>query len=263
VPARVASVRPPHVDHARVDTAYAESEPGARLAPVVSAVWSHGRAAGAPAAPARILPDGCADLVLAFARVGPSPAPLALAAAWVVGTMTTAHLVGAGAEVGGHAAHVGVRLRPEAAGRVLGVAAHELLDGRVPLDLLWPNPERLLAPLARVDDLAAARAWVAAALAPRLAAAAPPPAAVARAVRLFEAGGGRARVDAVSEALGVSRQHLARQFARHVGLAPKAFARVARLRALHAAVRAVERRGASAAEPGAVPFAQDGAAAAH
>jgi methylphosphotriester-DNA--protein-cysteine methyltransferase len=85
---------------------------------------------------------------------------------------------------------------------------------------------------------------VAAALGPRLANVAPPPAEVARAVRLCEAGGGRPRVEAVSRALGVTRQHLARQFARHVGLAPKTFARVARLRALAAAVRALERRGA-------------------
>jgi AraC-like DNA-binding protein len=48
----------------------------------------------------------------------------------------------------------------------------------------------------------------------------------------------------VSRALGRSRQHLARRFARHVGLPPKTLARVARLRALGAALDALERRDA-------------------
>jgi hypothetical protein len=89
-------------------------------------VWSHGRRADAIGDRAtRILPDGSADLVLGLARVRPqATAPLALARVWVVGTMTGARLVRAGA----FDAHVGVRLRPEAAGRVLGVAAHALVD---------------------------------------------------------------------------------------------------------------------------------------
>ncbi|GJG87447.1 AraC family transcriptional regulator [Gemmatimonadetes bacterium T265] len=226
--------------------AYTEVRPPAPLASVVSALWSHERVGNGPAArPRRILPDGSTDVVLGFTPVGPAavggvPAPLALAEAWVVGTMTTAHVVGTAAPT----AYVGVRLRPEVAGRVFGVAAADLADGRVPLDALWPNAEEFLAPLARVPDLDGARSGVAAALAVRLAPLAPPPAAVTRAVRLFEASGGRARVAAVGRALGVSRQHLARQFVRHVGLAPKPFARVARLRALHVGLRALERRDA-------------------
>ncbi len=58
---------------------YAETRPTAPLAPVVAAVWSHEGGPAGAASPARILPDGCADLVLAFAPMGAAPAPLALA----------------------------------------------------------------------------------------------------------------------------------------------------------------------------------------
>jgi AraC-like DNA-binding protein len=42
--------------------------------------------------------------------------------------------------------------------------------------------------------------------------------------------GGRATIDRVAAAAGVSRQHLARAFAYHVGVSPKTFARVMRFR---------------------------------
>ncbi|HZF68131.1 MAG TPA: AraC family transcriptional regulator [Gemmatirosa sp.] len=223
------------------DLAYAETAPPAPLASAVAAIWSHGRRADAPGdGIVRILPDGSADLVLGLARVGPpAAAPLALAHVWVVGAMTGARLV----HVGAYDAHVGVRLRPEAARRVLDVAAHALVDGSVPLAELWPDAEGLLAALHRVHDLAAARAQVAAALVPRLAPLAPP-ADVAHAVHAIEASRGRVRVDEVSRALGRSRQHLARRFAQHVGVTPKMLARIARLRALGAALDVLERQGA-------------------
>ena len=42
--------------------------------------------------------------------------------------------------------------------------------------------------------------------------------------------GGRATIDSIAAAAGVSRQHLARAFAYHVGVSPKTFARVIRFR---------------------------------
>ena len=45
-----------------------------------------------------------------------------------------------------------------------------------------------------------------------------------------ERSGGRASIDSVASAAGVSRQHLARAFAYHVGVSPKIFARVVRFR---------------------------------
>ncbi|HEY0780478.1 MAG TPA: helix-turn-helix domain-containing protein [Gemmatirosa sp.] len=230
----------------RADRGHVETPPDAALVPTVAAVWSrrHGGAARDDRV-RRILPDGSADLVLGFAPVGPdtpglAPAALALTDVWVVGTMRTARVVDADAA----SAYVGVRLRPEAAGRVLGVAAHALVDERLPLDAVWPGAGASFAALARVPDLAAARAGVQQALLLRLTRIAPLPSEVVQAVQLLEATNGRVRIGAACDGLGVSRQHLARQFARHVGLAPKAFARVARLRALDADLRARERCGA-------------------
>src|SRR5206468_2173450 len=42
--------------------------------------------------------------------------------------------------------------------------------------------------------------------------------------------GGRVSIESVAEMSGVSRQHLARAFAHHVGVTPKTFARVMRFR---------------------------------
>lgn len=83
-------------------------------------VWSH---SGAPAAEARVLPDGCMDLLLwdgALVVAGPD---------------TRAHLFSrqAGARI------TGLRFPPGMAPLVLGVPAHELRDARVPLDAVWPE----------------------------------------------------------------------------------------------------------------------------
>ena len=229
----------------RDDHVFREHRPDARLAARVAAVWTRGvPRQPEPAAHRRVLPDGCADVILAFAPVGVDEGgPLALADAWVVGTMTTAHVVPPGAR----AAYVGVRFRAGHAGGALGTSAHALTDARLGLDALWPDAGALLRTVERVDDLATARERLIAALAPRLAAADAPPPAVREAVRRLEASGGRLRVEALGDALGVTRQHLARLFARHVGLSPKAFARVARLRALQASLHASGAVGANGA----------------
>jgi methylphosphotriester-DNA--protein-cysteine methyltransferase len=49
--------------------------------------------------------------------------------------------------------------------------------------------------------------------------------------------GGNLSISALAPALGVTRQHLARAFARHVGVSPKMFARVARVRRVLAKAR--------------------------
>jgi methylphosphotriester-DNA--protein-cysteine methyltransferase len=50
------------------------------------------------------------------------------------------------------------------------------------------------------------------------------------AVRAILRAGGNLSISALPPALGVTRQHLARAFAMHVGVPPKTFARVARVR---------------------------------
>src|SRR5688572_4365887 len=70
----------------------------------------------------RVLPDGCSDIVW-IGEVAPV----------VVGPMTHSDL--STAEAG--TTLVGLRLRPEAGPRVLGVPAQEVVDRHVRLDQLW------------------------------------------------------------------------------------------------------------------------------
>jgi AraC-like DNA-binding protein len=64
------------------------------------------------------------------------------------------------------------------------------------------------------------------------------PPTVRRGVALIEAAGGNVRISALAHRLGVTRQHLARQFATHVGMTSKQFARIQRVEAARGQARA-------------------------
>ncbi|WP_372667129.1 helix-turn-helix domain-containing protein [Amycolatopsis kentuckyensis] len=103
---------------------YEEVAPPRRLADVARCVWR-----SASAGPKRIVPDGCLDLVVGDGGVfvaGPDTA------AWSSVTRPGAVLRG-------------VRFRPGHAPAVLGVAADELRDRRVPLGELWGREGEVLA----------------------------------------------------------------------------------------------------------------------
>ncbi|MDF1505259.1 helix-turn-helix domain-containing protein, partial [Roseisolibacter sp. H3M3-2] len=70
-----------------------------------------------------------------------------------------------------------------------------------------------------------------------------PPRLVEGAVALLTRSEGTMRVEALAPALGVTRQALARAFAEHVGVPPKTFARVVRMRAALARVEQARRAG--------------------
>ncbi|HEX5400937.1 MAG TPA: AraC family transcriptional regulator [Pseudonocardiaceae bacterium] len=91
----------------------------------------------AAAVGARVLPDGCMDLIWADGAL------------LIAGPDTRAHLV---THVVG-TRYVGLRFAPGVGPAVFGVPAHELRDQRVALDALWPG--RLVRDLAgRVTDSA-------------------------------------------------------------------------------------------------------------
>lgn len=73
---------------------------------------------------ARILPDGCMDLMWSDGRL--------LVAGPDTRAQTVVHRVGT--------RYVGLRFAPGIGPSVFGVPAHELRDQRVPLDALWPGP---------------------------------------------------------------------------------------------------------------------------
>ena len=186
---------------------YVELTPSVALRPWVECFWTSSD--DGPSGEHRVLPDGCADLVFDL-NAGEGAA---------VGTMTRPLVL----PLSGSYEFVGVRFRPGRAAAFLRMPLAEITDARVPLRDIWKDwrdgdfrvarlESELLRRLdpdrdRRVDD------------------------AVARIV----ASGGTLRIESLAREIGISRQHLARQFLHHVGVSPKTFARVMRFRrVLHA-----------------------------
>jgi AraC-like DNA-binding protein len=174
-----------------------ELVPSADLAPFIDTYWwSDGEAV------TRVLPDGCADVIID----GREPT--------IVGAMTRP--IQARSEPG----MFGIRFKPGRAALAIGAPLTEVTDMRVRLrDVTkrFPsiNPERIDRVEAAMRSLFAERK---------------PDSRVDAAVDRILRSGGRATIDSIAAAAGVSRQHLARAFAYHVGVSPKMFARVIRFR---------------------------------
>jgi AraC-like DNA-binding protein len=189
---------------------YRELAPPAGLLPVVACLWEHDVP---PGHEQRIIPDGCVDLVRLDGElvvVGADTGPVVA----VPGATPTSRTSG-------------IRLRPGAAGAVLGLPASEVRDQRVPLADVWPDVGPALAealdtagPAGRLD-LLARTVLDRKAERDRLVAAA--------ARRLGEPG---SRIAGVADDLGVSERHLYRRTVAAVGYGPKMLGRVARLRRL-------------------------------
>lgn len=222
---------------------YREVPPPLLLRPLVECFWTLEAPPGAARREHRVLPDGCVDVIfdLGAARErAPAGPPL-----FVAGAMTRALVV----ERAGPAAVVAARFRPGGAAAFFGGAPlGEMRDRRVDLAELWmPAAGELRERAAAVPSVARGVALLEAELAARFAAAQdgrgpggrgrrlPDPRV--RAAAAYLAGGpdadGRApTVNGAAAAVGLRRQHLARRFDAEVGLRPKEFARVARLRRL-------------------------------
>ena len=199
---------------------YCELVPSAALAPWVVCYWS--RASFGPQdkpVVRRILPDGCADVI--FSLGGEAIA---------VGAMTTPLVLRDIASPD----YLGVRFRPGRA--LIGIPLEVLTDRRLPLGDLWGRSAGDLAErLALAPDTLSRIALLEAELTRRIAAT---DRRVDAAVERIVATGGRVPINGIASAVGVSRQHLARQFLRHVGITPKTFARVVRFeRVLRAVAR--------------------------
>lgn len=190
-------------------TAYREFRAPPVLRPLVACLWEN-----APVADhrQRIVPDGCVDLI------------------W----LADGSLIWAGADTGPRtvtlpagATSSGVRLRPGAAGAVLGLPASEIRDRHVPAELVWgAGAERLSSALAAAEPLRRLE-LLAGAIARR---GAEPDAVVRAAAGALSRPG--ARVARVADALGLSERQLNRRLGASVGYGPKVLARVARLRRL-------------------------------
>jgi AraC-like DNA-binding protein len=188
---------------------YREYRPPPGLELVVACLWEREPAEDHAQ---RIVPDGCVDLV------------------WVA----ERELVIAGADTGPRFVDLpaasrssGIRLRPGAAGSLLGLPASELRDSQVAAALVWG------ADTARLEDaLAAAQPerrlqLLADAVARRDVA--PDRLVVEAARRLSDH---TARVAGVAAEIGIGERQLHRRMLAAVGYGPKLLARVARLRRL-------------------------------
>jgi AraC-like DNA-binding protein len=198
--------------------AYLEHAPPAALDGRVECLWTL-RSEGAEALN-RVLPDGCIDLLF----------DLVDGRGFAVGAMTRAVPV----RLSGRVEILGVRFRPGGAASLLGVPAGELTDRRVALEDLGLGVE-----CRRVLDADSAHAALPAAMEVLggLRAREPEPLAGAAWRRLASAAGA-VPVRALAAELGVGERRLQRVFHDHVGLTPKEAARVARLRAALAMLRA-------------------------
>lgn len=160
----------------------------------------------------RVVPDGCVDLIWLAERelvvAGPDTGPRSV-------------------ELPAQSLSSGIRLRPGAAGAVLGLPACELRDLQVCADDVWGEPAVQLA-----DALAQApppRRLELLASAVERRGGEPDALVVAAADRLAAPG---ARVSGVAAELGIGERQLHRRALAAVGYGPKVLGRVARLRRL-------------------------------
>jgi methylphosphotriester-DNA--protein-cysteine methyltransferase len=202
---------------------YKEFAPPEETRPWVECLWVfHAGALPADAPPHVIVPDGAVSL--AFLR--PSEHELRVG---IAGPSCRAHRT----PLTPHSRRGGIRLRPGAAGSVLGIDIRTLRDYFGPL--AEPLPEavaRARAALARARALTETDEETALAAAARAAitAAAPPDAAVCAFAAAIMAAGGDVALGALASGTGLGPRQLRRRFLRQCGLSPKEFARLRRVR---------------------------------
>ncbi len=191
------------------------AEPGPGRDPTLDAERP---SAGATAV--RVLPDNCVDIILAFDGD-------CSAEATGVGAMTRPLLVPGPVP----RFTIGVRFRPGNALAAFGLPGGELTDETVPWAELAAEADAELERLTAVESDRGKLEAMIALVERRLVGAATSPRYVREAVRRLDAAAGGVRIGRLADDLGVTRQQLARQFAIHVGVSPKTFARVTRMRA--------------------------------
>jgi AraC-like DNA-binding protein len=135
----------------------------------------------------------------------------------------------------------GIRLWPDTAAHVLGVDPVAIRDlTRPAAELLGVSALSLARGVARVDDTALTEVWESW-LEPRIATAALPDPAVRLVVRLLIDSDGTHDIASAATMAEISGRRLERDFGAAVGLSPKQFARLRRVRAAIAAIEAGER----------------------
>jgi AraC-like DNA-binding protein len=183
---------------------YRELPPPPALAAHVACLWWH---AGTPA---RVVPDGCADLVWTGADlIVAGPATRA-----VVPRVPPADV------------KLGIRFRVGAAGAALGLPASELLDSSPALGEVWSAGDELAERVVQAPGPAARLAVLVEAIAAQLTRTPAPDSLVRAAV--LDLARPRTAIARVGDRLGISERQLRRRFDAAVGYSPRTLARVLR-----------------------------------
>ncbi|MGH2984804.1 MAG: DUF6597 domain-containing transcriptional factor [Solirubrobacterales bacterium] len=190
--------------------AYREFGPTRELHPFIACAWER-RVPAVEDPGARVLPDGCVDLVWRGGELlvaGPD------SESWL-SKLRPGETV------------VGLRLRPGIAGSVLGLPASELRNERPPVESIWSGSGAELAErVGEGEDPRRRRELLETAVSKRLAAAERPDPLVLAATRRLGFPG--SRVSSLSDALGVSERQLLRRFNDAVGYGLKTLDRLLR-----------------------------------
>jgi AraC-like DNA-binding protein len=126
---------------------------------------------------------------------------------------------------------VGVRFRPGAAPRFLGVPADELRDQRLDLDCFWNDASAIADRLAACVTLRDAAAVLENSIGRRLPDVDEPDSVVEAALRRWRRGAARADIAGLADGAAISERQLHRRFVRSVGYGPRLLHRVLRLQA--------------------------------
>jgi len=209
----------------RVSALYVEYPVPEPLRSFVDCFWSSGDGRASPGAKYPIVPDGCVDIVFRFAK---RPGAIAfLEELTVVGPMTRPLWLTP------HAAEewLGVRFLPGRAFPFVGIPLSRLVDLRPDAaDVLEGAIGGRLQGIGRLGSMEERLEGLERIILSSGGSAQAPPESVTGAVNLIQETDGDYRVDLLSSEIGISRQHLSREFAKHVGLSPKKLSRIVRFR---------------------------------
>jgi AraC-like DNA-binding protein len=190
-------------------SSYREHAPAADLDGLVGCTWER---RGATAGEVRVIPDGCVDVVWSVSGglrlAGPDTGPVVY-----------------DPEPGYEA--TGLRLRPGAAGSVLGIPLTEIRDRRAPLEWLWGRDAALLEERLALAEPGERRRLLEQAVRPLAREAQPDPLVVASLALL---GRRESSVAELSRTLALSERALRRRFDRAIGYGPKKLDRIIRFR---------------------------------
>lgn len=205
---------------------YVEHQPAKALAPWVACFWEiSGVVSGNVPFRHRVLPDGCADLLINLERVRRSGG----SAAFLVGPMTQAQVF----EFQGRIHVLGVRLRPGAVGAFAGIPGGDVLDGSAPISELPKSLRLNVAQLADVATMPERTTLLTEVCRARVGSLDQPDPVVRHALREWsDAERASPAVSILTRDVGLSERAFERRFVSQVGLTPVRYRRLARFRSV-------------------------------